>query len=269
MMTAAVVLLAMLSFGQSAHLEAGDDLMAIRQEGVLRVGVKSHAPPFSQKEGDRLVGFDVAMAQAIASYMEVELKLVPLNSAQRVPFLHENKVDLVLATMTMTRSREEDVDFSIPYFQDGQSLICLKDSAIQSYQDLAGKAVGAVSGTTSLKNLPMVQPEAEVKSYVSANEAIAAMLKGEIDAFSSDMLMLMGLKLNHADGEKLEIRGGKFTVEPYGVAMREGQSNLRDLVNEAIMVLWSSGTWSTIYEKWFAAESPYAHENSFEVKTIN
>jgi ABC-type amino acid transport substrate-binding protein len=255
--------------GMISQVVAQDDLVAMRTAGVVRIGVKSHAPPFSENIDGKLVGFDVSMAQAIASYLELELELVPLSSSQRIPFLKENKVDLILATMTVTRSREKQVDFSTPYFEDGQSLLCLKSGDVQSYQDLKEKVIGAVAGTTTLKNFPQIQPLAEVKAFPSADDAVNAMLKGEIHAFSSDMLMLMGLKINHPKGDQLEVRGGKFTVEPYGVAMRQNQSNLRDLVNEAIMVMWTSGTWRTMYEKWFGEGSRYQHENHFAVKVVN
>jgi polar amino acid transport system substrate-binding protein len=255
-----------LSFGA---VQAADDLMAIRRAGVLKVGVKQHAPPFSQASEGQLVGFDVAIAQTVASYLEVELELVPLVSADRIPFLKEGKVDMVVATMTATRRREKEVDFSISYFEDGQSLLCLANSEIQSYQDLKEKTVAAVAGTTSLRNFPLIQPLAKTVDYPTANDAVAALLAGEVDAVTSDMLMLMGLKLGHEAGKKLEIRGGKFTTEPYGVAMRQNQSNLREIVNEALMAMWRSGTWKTLYDKWFGGDSDYAHENAFSMRVIN
>jgi polar amino acid transport system substrate-binding protein len=245
-----------------------NDLNNIFKAGVLRVGVRAHAPPFVEKKDDKLIGFSMDMAQAIASYFEVELETVPLNSADRIPFLLENKVDIVIATMTITRSREKEIDFSIPYFQDGQSLLCLKNSPIQSYQDLKGLKVAAVTGTTSLINLPLVQPSAIVVAYENSTFALDALLKGEIDAFSSDMLMLLGLKNNHEQKEKLEIRGDRFTVEPYGIGLRHNQSDLRDKVNEAIMSMGKSGSWKAIYLKWFGPETHYYQENSFEVKAL-
>ena len=269
MKSSVYLLMVSLFFWMAPQIMAQDDLVFMRTSGVVRIGVKAHAPPFSEKIDEKLVGFDVSIAQALASYLELELVLVPLSSSERIPFLKENKVDLILATMTVTRSREKEVDFSTPYFEDGQSLLCLKSGDVQSYQDLKKKVVGAVAGTTTLENFPQIQPLAEMKAFPSAGDAVEAMLKGEIHAFSSDMLMLMGLKLNHPQGNQLELRGGKFTTEPYGVAMRQNQSNLRDLVNEAIMVMWTAGTWKTMYEKWFGEGSLYQHENNFAVKVIN
>ena len=267
-----VLALSLLPVGTMFSLDAQEDqndLAHVFKTGLIRVGVKAHAPPFSESKEGKLVGFDVSIAQAIASYLEVELELVPLASAERIPSLLEKKVDIVIATLTITRSREDQVDFSIPYFQDGQSLLCKKDSKVESYQDLKELKVAAVKGTTSLKNLPLVQPAAIVVDYDSPELAMEALLKGEIDAFSSDMLMLMGIKLNHPQGDQLELRGGRFTVEPYGVAVRPNQSDMRDKINDAIMSMWKSGTWKAMYTKWFGPQSPYAMDNSFEVKVIN
>ena len=264
-----VLALSLLAFSSLTAADSKNDLARVFKTGLLRVGVKAQAPPFSENKDGKLVGFDVSMAQAIASYMEVELEVIPLSSSERIPTLLDNKVDLVIATMTITRSREDQVDFSVPYFQDGQSLLCKTDSKVHSYQDLKGLKVAAIKGTTSLKNLSLVQPEAIVLPYDSTELALTALLAGEIDAFSSDMLMLMGIKINHSQGDQLELRGGRFTVEPYGVAVRPNQSDLRDKVNDAIMSMWKSGTWKAMYTKWFGPESAYAMENSFEVKVIN
>lgn len=247
-----------------------DGLTDILTRGRLKVGVKAHAAPFSiMNEKGEMEGFDVGIAKALASCLEVELDLVPITSAERIPALKEGRVDLVIATMTTTRRREREVDFSTPYFQDGQSLLCLSTSDVKSYQDLGGKKVGAIKGTTSLKNITMVAPDAEVVAFDSASKVLEALEAGEVDAFSSDMMMLMGHKLRSKDRTQLQLRGGKFTVEPYGVAMRENESNLRNTIDEAIMDMWKSGTWKSIYEKWFGRRSPYYHENNFEVKSYH
>jgi polar amino acid transport system substrate-binding protein len=214
-------------------------------------------------------GFDIGLAQSLANFLEVELDIVPLSSAERIPFLKEGKVDLVVATMTITRTREKEVDFSIPYFKDGQSLLTLKSGSVKSYQDLEGKKVGAVAGTTSLKNLSLVSPDCVTVPFKTPKEAVDALVAKKIDAFSSDMLMLLGLKLAHSKKGQLVITGGKFSNEPYGVAMRPNQSNLRDTIDEAVMDMWKSGTWRSLYKKWFGKKSPYFHENNFEVQAYH
>lgn len=252
-----------------AGYKAENDLDLIRKRGLVRVGIKKHAPPFSFKGADdEYEGFDVEMAKAIASYLEVSLKLIPLDSKDRIPFLNKNKVDLVIATMTITRSRESSVDFSIPYFQDGQALLGLKSSGIEGYRGLKNKKVAVIHGTTSQSNMPQIQPNCELVAFNTPQQALNALLENKVEVFTSDAMMLIGLSIDHAKGDQLEIKGDKFTVEPYGVAMRQNQSKLRDLVNESIMDLWKSGSWKRQYEMWFGENTPYHSKNYFTVDVI-
>lgn len=255
------------SDGAKATASAMDDLGSIHKNGLVKVGIKKHAPPFSFKgeKGD-YEGFDIDMAKALASHLEVALELVPLDSKDRIPFLKKNKVDLVIATMTITRGREEKIDFSIPYFQDGQALLGLKSSDIDSYRALKGQKVGVVDGTTSQKNMPQIQPNCEVVAFKTPQKALQALEKGEVQAFTSDGMMLIGLTLSN---EKLEVKGDKFTVEPYGVGLRQDQSNLRDSINEGIREFWTTGSWKSRYEHWFAENTPYHGKNYFTVDLID
>lgn len=253
----------------SSFYKEKDDLVAIQKKSVVRIGVKRHAPPFSQKNSDQsLVGFDVDLAKSISNELGVKCELIPLDSKDRVPFLKNNRVDLVIATMTATRKREQAIDFSIPYFEDGQGLICRKDSSIQSYSDLKNKKIGAAAGTTSYLNMQQVQPECKMVAFKNYNAGVKALLLGQIDAFTGDYLVLKGLQLNHEQSSALELRGNRFTVEPYGVALRENQSNLRDSVNRILKTLWNNGTWSKIHSKWLGKDSAYKSNDNFTMKTL-
>jgi len=245
------------------------DLDAIVKHGLLKVGIKKHAPPFSELNSDgKYVGFDIEIAKALASFLEVPLELVPIESKDRIPFLQNGSVDVVVATMTITRLREEEVDFSIPYFQDGQALLGLKATELDGYRGLKGKKVGVVEGTTSQSNMNQVQPNCEVVPYKSADVALSDLLEGKIAAFTSDAMMLVGLTLEGKYKDQLEIKGDKFTVEPYGVALRQNQSKLRDAVNEAIMDFWKTGSWSHRFERYFGKDTPYHSKNYFSIDVI-
>lgn len=253
----------------STYQQQQNDLQKLYQNGNIKIGVKEHAPPFSQMndQGD-LMGFDVDIAKAIAAELEMNLELVPLTSKDRIPFLQEGKVDAVIATMTITQSRDREVDFTIPYFQDGQSLIFLKNQPLQSYQDLKAKKVGAAAGTTSFLNIVKAQPECSAIPFPNYNEGIEALLKQKIDAFTGDFLVIKGLIDKHPKKEELVVRGGRFTVEPYGIAIRENQSDLRDKLNQIIMKLWESGLWKSSYQKWLGQGSIYKDKNNFSIQMI-
>ncbi len=251
----------------SEKLTSGDDLVDIQSKGIIRFGVKRHAPPFSQKnnEGD-LEGFDIDIAKSIAINLGLDLELVPLDSKDRIPYLKDHTVDAVIATMTATRKREKAIDFTFSYYEDGQGLICKKDSLIMSYKDLKNKKVGAAAGTTSFNNMGQVQPECSMVAFKNYNEGLTALLEGKIDAFTGDYLVLKGLKHNHKQSDNLEVRGDRFTVEPYGIAVRQNQSNFRDRLEKVLAELWENGTWESIHEKWLGEDTAYRSNDDFKMQ---
>ncbi|MHC5058910.1 MAG: transporter substrate-binding domain-containing protein [Planctomycetota bacterium] len=243
----------------------------IRERGVLRVGVKADAPPLGwQDEFDRY-GFDVDIAEAVFGELKGPLGLekiefVTVTSSDRIAKVVSGEIDMAVATMTITRSRDEEVDFTIPYFQDGQALLVRADSEIRSYMDLAGKTVGVVKGATSGPTIRQVQPDCTVREYADYDATVAGLLAGEVEAVTSDMLILMGLRLRSADPEKLRIAGERFSTEPYGIAVAEDQSEWRDELNGAIQRLWLTGRWQRIYENWFGESAKYSTDVEFAVE---
>ena len=241
--------------------------LAVKDRNELRVGVKTDAPPFARQETDgSFWGFDIDIAKALARELGVKIRFVPVVPSQRIPYIREGRVDIVIASMTITREREKDIDFSIPYFQDGQGLLFRCDSHFENYRDLKNKKVGAVLGSTSMKNLKKIQPDCSIISFENYQDGVQALVDNKVDAFTSDYLILMGLKHKHKDKALIELRGERFTAEPYGMAMRENQSDFRDEVNNAIMTLWENGLWQEIYETWFGEGSVYRSNLKFHVE---
>jgi len=189
----AVVLCA--TVGCGARPDQRDDLAAITAAGTVRIGVKTDAPPFGGKVGGELIGFDIDIARAIADHLGVQAEFVPVSSADRFAKLNQGAVDIVIATATITRGREREVDFSLPYFQDGQGLLVGAASAIAGYQDLAGKRVVAARGSTSLANLRQYAPDAVVVEVDGTAQLLPTLVAGRADAATSDVLILMGLRL--------------------------------------------------------------------------
>jgi polar amino acid transport system substrate-binding protein len=243
-----------------------DALAQVKERGTLRVGVKADAPPFGWKDEFGYYGFDVDIASALAKELGVEkVEFVTVTSADRLDKVASGEVDMAIASMTITRGREEKVDFTIPYFQDGQALMVRAGSAVASYEDLGGKTVGGVKGSTSVDTIKEVQPDCNVKEYPGYNEALAALRAGEVDAITSDMLILLGLKLGAEQPEAFRIAGKRFSTEPYGIAVRENQSEFRDALNAGIERLWKTGRWQRVYEDWFGANAKYRADEGFKI----
>jgi polar amino acid transport system substrate-binding protein len=245
-----------------------DDLASVHAAKVLRIGVKADTPPYGLMRGGARQGFDVDLAMAVASRLGVEPAFVTVTSADRIPKLLAGEVDCVIASMTITRTREQQVDFSVPYFQDGQALLVRSASPVQSYQDLAGKKVAFVKGSTSGTYLKQVAPEAigiEVDDFTSL---LATLDNGQTDAVTSDLLILIGLRKSAQNAADLRLAGSRFTTEPYGIAVRQNQSELRDALNLTLMEMWEDGSWRQIADTWFGPGAPYEHRITFAMPVV-
>ena len=234
-----------------------DRLAALRAADRIRIGVRQDAPPFARRIGDLFVGFDVDIAQAVAAELGIEqVDFVGVSSDERLPAITEGRVDLLVASTTITRSRDAEIDFSQPYFEDGQRLLVAADSPIRSYRDCAGRRIAALRGTTSLANMAVVAPQATLVAMADYEEAVAALQAGRVDALTSDGLILAGLANTHGGG--LQVVGEHFSSEAYGIGLPEDESDLRDAVNGALQDLWNDGVYQVIRGTWFGQGSAYA-----------
>lgn len=227
-----------------------DQLSTITTDKAIKIGVKVDFEPFGfMDEKNQLVGFDVDIAKLIAKELGVSIELIPVTSDNRIPLLLDKKIDLIIASMTHKKTRDKDIDFSISYFYDGQTIMARNSLIAASYNDFQGKKVGAVTGATSGKVLEAISPLAKVIYYQNYDEVSIALDKGEIDAITSDSAFLSNKA--RKSNEKYKMIGKPFTIEPYAVGIRENESNLRDEVNFIIQKMVKSGYYDEIYEKWF------------------
>jgi polar amino acid transport system substrate-binding protein len=269
MLALGVVLGALGAFGWHAccALTARLDVLErARTVGVVRVGVKADTPPFGWKDDFGRHGFDVDIANALAKGLGIpKVEFVTVTSADRLDKVATGEIDMAIASMTITRRREQKVDFTIPYFQEGQALLVSADSTVGGYEDLAGKAVAAVRGSTSVDTIRQVQPECTVVEVGGFGEALDALREGRVAAVTSDMLILIGLMRDAKDGSSLRVAGERFSTEPYGIAVAENQSKLRDALNDTLQSMWEDGRWQRIYESWFGENAKYHAEVPFAI----
>ena len=253
--------------GQPRAQAGGSTLDVVTDRGVVRIGVKADTRPFGYRLGGQLTGFDIDIATAVAQQLGIEeVRLVPVTSATRMDALLGGQVDMVVASMTASRSRDRTVDFSIPYFEDGQGLLVQQGSDIGSYLDLDGRLVGAVKGSTSSDNIATVAPGATVVEFSDYQKLERSLRAGTVDAVTTDTVILVGMA--RASGGDLVLAGGPFTVEPSGIAVRENDSDWRDAINEALQALWENGQYQAIYQTWFGQGTPYANHVEFTLETF-
>jgi len=219
----------------------------------MTVGVKFDQPGFGLKDPTtgEVDGFDVAIAKEIGKALglkEEEVVFVESISANRIPFLQEDKVDLVVATMTINEDRKKQIEFSRPYFLAGQSILVKKENTtITKVEDLNGKKVCSVQGSTSEKNVQAKAPQAELQSLTTYAACVSGMKDGRYEAVSTDDIILAGFA---ATDSSLKLVGGQFTQEPYGIGMKLGKKDMQAFV-DALLAQWlADGTWDRIYDEY-------------------
>jgi putative glutamine transport system substrate-binding protein len=234
--------------GGAQTFASGSTMATIKSAGKLRCGVKFDVTGFGLRNptsGD-VEGLDADICREIAKEIGVTAELSEAVSANRIPFLKENKVDLVISTFTINEERKKEVDFSVPYYEAGQSVLVKKESAVQKVEDLNGKKVCSGEGSTSEKNVRAKAPQAELVLFKTYTEAAQALADGRCEAVSTDDSILFGL------AEKFpgtELRGGTFTKEPLGIGIPKGKTDMVEFVNATLQKMKADGRLKGLYDK--------------------
>lgn len=233
-----------------ATFAAESTLAKVKKRGVLIAGVKFDFPPmgFINKKTGKPDGFDVDLVKEIAKKLGVKTKFVQALSKTRIPLLVNGNVDLIAATMTHKRSRDRVIDFSMHYLITGQRFITRKDTGIKNVSQLAGRRVAAVQGGNSGPNLLKIQPKAIIVSFQEHTENLLALKQKKVDAMVTDDILLQYMAKNNPG---LVIPGPLYTIEPYGMGIRENDSDWRDYINEVILELWETKRFHALWRKWF------------------
>jgi ABC-type amino acid transport substrate-binding protein len=216
-------------------------------------GVKTDFPPFGfRDEKGEYKGLDVDIARILARELlgkEAAVKLVPVTSADRIPFLRSGKIDVIIATMTITEERKKQIDFSIPYFISGHLVLVSGRSKILKYQDLAGKKVATVEGSTGDHVIEELVPTAKRIKFQSNTEALQALKDGRVEAFVQDDVLILDLQHKNPD---LKIAGFQpFHPAPYGLGVRKGDKEWLDFINATLTKMKKSGEYHELLDKWF------------------
>ncbi|BDG43746.1 glutamate ABC transporter substrate-binding protein [Saccharococcus caldoxylosilyticus] len=239
---------------KSTETSAGTNtLEKIKKRGKLIVGVKYDLNLFGLKnpETGKVEGFDIDIAKGLAKKIlgdENKIELKEVTSKTRIPMLNNGEIDAIIATMTITEERKKEVDFSDVYFMAGQSLLVKKDSKINSVKDLKkGMTVLTAKGSTSAQNIRKAAPQVNVLEFENYAEAFTALKAGQGDALTTDNALLLGMAKQDPNYRVLD---ETFTEEPYGIAVRKGDKELLQVINEYLKEIKENGEYDKIYEKW-------------------
>lgn len=249
-----VAALAVLAFS-AGSVYAVDTLAEIQKRGVLRVGMEPGYMPFelTNQKGE-IIGFDVDMAKRMAKAMGVKLELVSTAWDGIIPALLTGKFDVIMSGMTLTQERNMTINFAQPYILIGQSILLKKELAgeVQSYKDLndAKYTVASKLGTTGEQATKRSIPKAKYISYETEQEGVIELVNGKIDAFIYD-LPFNAIAFGQKGQGKIVHLDQPFTREPLAWAIRKGDPDFLNWLNNFMSQIKYDGVYEKIYNKWF------------------
>lgn len=253
-----LLVLSVLFSSSGTHAQGGDSTLdRVQEEGVVRIGVRFDNPPLSFIDEDgNWIGFDVDLANEIAERLGVEIEMVRVDEVTRISFLQEGQIDLAVASMNHTRSREEAVDFSITYFWDSQTFL-VREGEFESLDQLFGQVVAMNAGSSAIDAWNRYvearggEPS-EIVEFTDKVAAVQALRDGAVDGYAEDGITLAAL--SSGDNSLVLLPDG-FNAVQYGVGLPENDSEWRDTINFILQDIWTDGTYLEIYNRWLGPEA--------------
>ncbi|MGY1696761.1 MULTISPECIES: transporter substrate-binding domain-containing protein [unclassified Geodermatophilus] len=231
----------------------GSTMAELAEAGSITIGTKYDQPGFGLLNPDGVPeGFDVEIAKIIAGELGIapeDIEWTETVSANREPFIQNGQVDMVVATYTINDTRKQVVDFAGPYYIAGQDIMVAAGNpeGIQGPDDLAGKTVCSVEGSTPAQNIRDNYPEANLVTYDVYSKCADDLANGNVQAVTTDNVILTGLVAGNPEG--FELVGNPFTEEPYGIGLAKGDNDFRDFVNDVLEESFEDGRWADAWDR--------------------
>lgn len=235
----------------ASQFEEGSRMAELAEAGEITIGVKYDQPGlgFKDASADVPTGFDVEIAKLLAADLGIDPESDSVTweetiSDNREPYLQEGRVDLVLASYSITDERRQVVGQTGPYFLTGQQVLVPADSDVESIEDLKGEDVCSVTGSTSLTNVEDAGANGvPAETYSQCAEDV---VNGTVPAMSTDGSILLGLAAQY-EGD-LKVVGEEFSEERIGVGYPQENPEMCEWINETLTDAYDSGAWAEAFE---------------------
>lgn len=237
-----------------AALALAFSLSSTAADKKLVVATDTAFVPFEFKQGDKYVGFDVDLWDAIAKELKLDYTLKPMDFSGIIPALQTRNVDLALAGITITEERKKAIEFSDGYYKSGlQVMVRNNENDIKGISDLNGKVVAVKSGTGSVEYAKANIKSKDLRQFPNIDSAYMELGTNRADAVLHDTPNI--LYFIHTAGKgRFKAVGHSIEAQQYGIAFPKGSDDLREKVNGALKTLKENGTYNTLYKKWFGTE---------------
>ncbi|NNH34091.1 transporter substrate-binding domain-containing protein [Acinetobacter sp. NIPH 2377] len=251
-----------------ADTASSGTLDKIKKSGTIVLGYRDSSIPFSYiaDNPNQPVGYAHDLQLKVVDAVKQKLNMPDLKirynlvtSQNRIPLVSNGTVDLECGSTTNNKERQQQVDFSVGFFEVGSRLLTAKDSGVKDFTDLKGKKLVTTAGTTSERYIRQHQQELGIGEIISAKdhaESFLMLQNGRAAAFMMDDILLAGEKSKASDPNKWEIVGTPPIQEIYGCMLRKGDTGFKQVVDDAIKAAYSSGEVNKMYEKWFQQPIP-------------
>ncbi len=235
---------------------AGSTMAKIYKAKHVKIGVKFDQPGIGYKNPTtgKVEGYDIEIAKLIAGQLGLDyndskqVEFVETVSKNRETFLENGTVDLVVASYSITPERKQLVGFAGPYYQTGQDLLIRKadKATIKGPENLAGKKVCSVTGSTPLANIEKNYPKAKPVALAQYSDCVTQLQNSTVDVLTTDGAILLGYAAQ--DPAHLAVVGKPFSTEKYGIGMSKKSTDLRKFVNDSLDKSFKDGSWKKAYD---------------------
>ena len=245
---------------------SADALTDIKKKGVLVVGAKADYPPFGYLDSSgKIVGFEADLAADVARRLGVKLELSPVVAANRIQFLQQGKIDLMIATMSDTPERRKIVDIVEPdYYGSGTNVMALKSLHLTKWDQLRGKKVCLIQGAFYNKEL-QEKYGVEGVAFPGTAEAYAALKNGNCIAFAYDDTAIVG-ELLKPGWAAYEMPLDSILFQPWGMAVKQGEKAFADFLSRTVTDWFKTGFITKLETKWGLKHTEFAKEMSAKYK---
>ena len=254
MILAAMVVVVGCGSSDDSSSGSGDFQSELITEGTLTVGSDIPYAPFEMGQAPDYTGFDIELVDDIANRLDLDVKIEDTAFDTIFTDVAQGKFDMVASAATITPEREQQVNFSDPYFESEQALLVPPGSDITSVEDLSGATVAAQDGTTGEAYANDETDAGQVRGFPTGAAAIAAVVNGQAEAAIIDAPVAEDAASKGQSG--FEIATNIPTGEYYGFAFAKDTPELLSAVNGALSDLIEDGTYEKLFKKYFNATPP-------------
>ncbi|MEO7372357.1 MAG: glutamate ABC transporter substrate-binding protein [Terrimesophilobacter sp.] len=239
-------------------MPAGSTMAKLQQKGTMLVGTKYAAPLFGEKNPvtGKMQGFDIEIANELGKRLfgkAGHVEFIEAPTSTREAMIEQGKVDLIVATYTITEERKQKVSFAGPYYNAVLDIVVRADDnsfgkSINGYEALDGRKVCTTQNGTQYNLIAKVAPKAELTGFDDLGKCLTALKQGRVDAVASDTGTSFGMLLNNP-GDFQEIPNPKSDEQPYGIGVTKDDSAFCEWINKQLVDMYANGDWAAAYKR--------------------